>query len=1005
MLLTVIGVSIRAWVNSRLEIVQEVEAELERITELELAHIASDDAELFRARQDPNVPRWAQRQVDRYISDPHSFAPAPGLIPATQSGEVLTATVDGRAGQVVLVRWFQTERQHPTDNPPALPFQVTWFYRLDQNGIWYHTAPPDDYWKAYHAWHGTWIDIKASQVGSELLGRVATDLAILTFEGCHWLDCPEDERYQLSFEGRLSPRRQDNRWTLPALYLTGLPQNDQAEAAWLDAIKLWLIETLVQAQADSAVISDRFLYHQLVAHLESRLNLAPRPEPDIDTLTQALVERRGHELSTLWSANRDFADETEAQVLEAEVAALVALLEDQVGPQRLFELVPALDDYYGFDAVLKDVYLIAPESFERTWRVYLSTLTGIGLAPPRLSQTPPKPEVASRPPALSDLKGDQIAFICDGQVWAGNADGSRLAPLTPEGEHFDALAWSPDGHWLFTAWQPSSSHDQGAPYLLASDGSGGQALSEVNPLGVWPLDWSPDGGEVIYYLWRSAVGTEAWAIDVKNGKSRPLPGRPLWSPDGQHVVYSPVAPSRQGVWLADGNWQAPRRIAAETTLWDGDIWSPDSSRVALVLTADRSGENAIGIYELDTQQMETLIEPSDLTSAFASAEGRYLTDGADPSDLAEQPFKSLLPLSWSADGQHLLVWGQAETRDRTVASPTTLVVVPLDGGPVRMLAYGRGGFMTNAAWSPADPQRFSFTWPSPDQPYDPPNAYLFDLDAGLLYTATETWSGTWAPDGTRIALETRDQIAIVDAAGRNHRAMEVEGTCFNPVWNPTVDLAPKLPVATVPPGWDPANLRIVLEPEYSSIVVLGEITNYTGSDQQVLAVFPFLYDADGQPILNAQYEPIETDYQRLLQSVSLADGYGLPFGFDIQLPDDVTAGELVQMVIDIRAEPSNPTRDDLLVSRDDFNLSGWPRYFNVIGLFKNPGPPLDSYVTLVATAYDSENQVIGWGWFSETGGSYFDTGDHYFNIKVTTPAGLVEQGPKIESYKLQLFGE
>ncbi|MCP4514475.1 MAG: hypothetical protein GY824_04505, partial [Delftia sp.] len=487
-LLVVGGLSVRLWLNYRLSAIADVEAELRKLVQLELQHITDGDADLLRHMQDPSVFRWQSRQVARYAPDDggglapstRGFAPAPGLVPADRAPQIHNVRVVGRSGRVELTHWFQSTvkvaapalpRWLPFALPDSadlpLPFHVTWFYRLDQDGVWYHTAPSDAHVGIPYSWYGTRLDIHATEIEAETLHPVAGDVTMLMLKACRLLGCDEDEHYVLDLDDSPEPRLYSKRWSLPALYLAGLPDNQVAHDAWLQALKLWLVEALARSRAGSGV-QERVLYQRLVTRLQAELDLGVAPALDVETLALILNEVKLHSFPSFWDVEYDPEDAEGNRLLEAEIDALLYWVEEQVGTARLFELLPALSDYSQLDHALLALYHQPPAtSFEWEWFNHLFELTGVPPLP--LSALPISYQALGPPPTLPPSlisPGEQVTFICDGRVWASNADGSNRVPLTVLGEHFGSLYWSPDGRWLLTTWQHGIEPGGSSLYLL-----------------------------------------------------------------------------------------------------------------------------------------------------------------------------------------------------------------------------------------------------------------------------------------------------------------------------------------------------------------------------------------------------------------------------------------------------------------------------------------------------------------------------------------------------------
>ena len=1016
-LLAVVGLSARAWINNRLNAVEKVEAELRSLVELELKHIADGDAELFRARQDPIIHRWRDRQVDRYISQPALFVPVPGLLLDDHPTEIQKVSVFGHTGRAELIRWFTPPGPGDDPDPGPLPFQITWFYRLDEDGTWYHTAPPDDYWGTRYSWHGTWLDIQATQVEAKMLDTVANDLTLLVFKACRRLDCPRDTRYTLSFEGTLFPLMHGNKWTLPALYLTGLPEDEKARDAWVNMLKPWLVEALVQSRVTRTEVIDRILYRHLVAYLQAALGLDAPTAPDIEVLAQALSQGRQHSLQSLWQTVYDPSFPEEMRLLDAEVKALLQWLGTQVGPERVVELLPAMQDFSGFDSALSAIYGLEPDDFRARWLAHLSELTGVATELPPTATASPQLEPPPLPPEPPVIPGNQIAYICSGRIWVSNADGSNAAPLTATGESFCGLHWSPDGRWLLTAWLsggalgPVSSTAPRAIYLLSADGNEGRLLTNDPTLGVWPLGWSPDGQEAIYYAWRNTtsgnVMPETWATNIETNETRQLPSAPIWSPDGEHLVYAaePFNGSGSSLWLAGANWENARQIADQGNLLPEQGWSPDSSRLAWVRHDQETGVRTIVTYDLNTEQLTPLVRSDDLIAAVRSAEGDFVTDDADPAALEGKALQGLWVSGWSADGNRLLALAEWQGNDPSTQPLAVLALLPLDSPSLQVLAFGQGGLPGLAAWSPTEPDRFTFVWPTGLSRYAAPNTYLFDLQTGPIYTGTQKTNATWSPGGVWVAFTGQDGVTIVDQAGQKRSDLGHGDPCFEVAWNPAADLSTMARAITLissTQGWGFANVRIYHDREARSLHIMGEVVNHTGYNQRINALgFALPTDrADNQMTAHAALPGSEG----LMQAANLADDRSLPFSFTVSLPNEVQLGEDSEALVSVATGSAEPIREDLEILTDTFDLSAWPAAFHVSGAWENPGPDLTEYAVIVVTAYGEDGRVIGWDWFYETDPANLSGGVHDFEVEITLPEIVAKLQLEVYSYKIQLFG-
>jgi hypothetical protein len=100
--------------------------------------------------------------------------------------------------------------------------------------------------------------------------------------------------------------------------------------------------------------------------------------------------------------------------------------------------------------------------------------------------------------------------------------------------------------------------------------------------------------------------------------------------------------------------------------------------------------------------------------------------------------------------------------------------------------------MINASWSPVDPGLLAFAWIDPysgSAPYY--EAIILDLDAGPVFTAPESWSAVWSPDGNWVAFSGQGHVTTVDREGQIRFALQTEPNvwCDDVAWNPMADLS------------------------------------------------------------------------------------------------------------------------------------------------------------------------------------------------------------------------
>lgn len=106
---------------------------------------------------------------------------------------------------------------------------------------------------------------------------------------------------------------------------------------------------------------------------------------------------------------------------------------------------------------------------------------------------------------------------------------------------------------------------------MRADGTGARKVGPSSRDDAYAPAWSPDGKQIAYYLYRSAVGgLGTWVMPATGGAPRKLAaqsGSPTWSPDGTQLVID-------GLYLvtADGS-SPPVRLAGVPSGAD-PVWRP-----------------------------------------------------------------------------------------------------------------------------------------------------------------------------------------------------------------------------------------------------------------------------------------------------------------------------------------------------------------------------------------------------------------------------------------------
>jgi hypothetical protein len=205
--------------------------------------------------------------------------------------------------------------------------------------------------------------------------------------------------------------------------------------------------------------------------------------------------------------------------------------------------------------------------------------------------------------------------------------------------------------------------------------------------------------------------------------------------------------------------------------------------------------------------------------------------------------------------------------------------------------------------------------------------------------------------------------------------------------------------------WSFDNVRFYQGRDHS-LHAWGEVVNHSGSAQRISSLLPlFIQNGDGDVISFDVSFFLTPPYQDMFNSASLNDGQGLPFNFELYLPDDARLVGAAQLVVQLDLNPANqePNREDLDISNEGLEMSGELDSLRVSGFWENPGPDLDDYAVIVVTVYGQDGQALGWGWQGETDPDQLGAGRHDFTIDIALADFVLADWEQLYSYKVQLL--
>ncbi|TVR70915.1 MAG: hypothetical protein EA415_12190 [Sphaerobacteraceae bacterium] len=242
--------------------------------------------------------------------------------------------------------------------------------------------------------------------------------------------------------------------------------------------------------------------------------------------------------------------------------------------------------------------------------------------------------------------------------------------------------WSSHGEWIAFE-RVSNGHIE--IFKIRADGSDLQQLTETDD-GAGRAVWSPDGERIAF------LSPPSW--EEYGAIEDPAPGHTPFQ------IYVVNADGSDQLVVEDAAVSTPEQFASEVIQQSGQIWSPDSQRIAYVeYEVDDSSDGALPRLAIaDVERGLDHINPDEVVNMPAwSPDGQriaYLSEGTDGQNLVEivdpqsgeastiyQGSEQLSHPMWSPDGRELLLQGRQND-----PAGTTLLLVEVETGDLRIVA-------------------------------------------------------------------------------------------------------------------------------------------------------------------------------------------------------------------------------------------------------------------------------------------------------------------------------
>ena len=212
-----------------------------------------------------------------------------------------------------------------------------------------------------------------------------------------------------------------------------------------------------------------------------------------------------------------------------------------------------------------------------------------------------------------------------------------------------SFVWSPDGKQLAIVGNTTGS---GNIYLTDSSGAALQPVLSDSPLGyLMDVAWSHDGKQLLTWSVQNNTIVYVMNVDgtglVERGLGMQFFAAPLFTPDGESIIFYGADPSSSGLFEAKLDGSQIRTISALVEDESSFAWSPDGSRLAYI-DMDRD----LGEARLVVEEIATGIKSVIAKLPGRKGSGSWLPESAN--------------LSWSLDGKMLTFEFGGSTTDRAV---------------------------------------------------------------------------------------------------------------------------------------------------------------------------------------------------------------------------------------------------------------------------------------------------------------------------------------------------
>ncbi|MCZ7384949.1 MAG: hypothetical protein O8C63_09410 [Candidatus Methanoperedens sp.] len=394
-----------------------------------------------------------------------------------------------------------------------------------------------------------------------------------------------------------------------------------------------------------------------------------------------------------------------------------------------------------------------------------------------------------------------------GALYTMDADGTNLTKIVSNEINNRSTPiefptnnyWSPSGNKIaITVSVPRT----GGFYLLASPNGDrlnalGTNFSEIISIITnlsefsWQKDfaWSPDGTKAIFLVTDLVKKSEKMYIADADGSNikqlasdanESFLGAVAWSHDGKRIAFS-----GKNLWIINSNGTNLRQLGA---CW-GSVWSPDDSKVLCMSSEEVNDQfiNHLYLINVDSADKTEIIKsievgnpawsPDGNSILFVSATERsnlgiFVSDSQGRNVTLIYEENNPLAVSWSPDGSKIAF---------TVSeNGIGLYTINPDGTGKTLLTTNLSWSWTNPyAWSPTgDKIAFSSSITNGEHIFiaNPDGTERVQITTGenKRYILSGE-GGSWSPDGSRLLIESSNEVFIAKLSGYDRTATIKQG--------------------------------------------------------------------------------------------------------------------------------------------------------------------------------------------------------------------------------------